>query len=427
MKQIIFIVGIYTVLLTILPAASTNIYMPTGTQKECHTKISDIVQQAYRHYPSIKASEKLLLSAQAQIEGAKWNYFPTPSVDFSQGDGGRRGETYRIDQPIWTGGKLDALSELAYARGDEAKYTVQESAYALSSQVLDLVQFLIQADGEIKAFEKGREDLIELSKMLERRVSAGVSSEADRELVRARIAQIDGDLLTAKERYKMAKSQIGLLIGKEFRCELSFGKDRIVQRKYRYTEVAQKMVETHPTLKKLDAQIAIANAEKHNADAAVMPNVSLRAEHQRGSLYTNDPVNNETIAYVAVSFNPGAGLSSLSNIESAKYKVFQAQDERLTKIQELKNALMSDYNAYISTSMRMESMMRTIEASQKVLESYKRLFLAGKRQWLDLLNSSREVTQNLVQLAALRATLITASYRLALQRGDLHFKRRGER
>ena len=69
--------------------------------------------------------------------------------------------------------------------------------------------------------------------------------------------------------------------------------------------------------------------------------------------------------------------------------------------------------------------MQTITASQKVMESYKRLFLAGKRQWLDLVNSSREVTQNLVQLAAFRATLITANYRLALQQGDMDFEFQG--
>jgi adhesin transport system outer membrane protein len=185
------------------------------------------------------------------------------------------------------------------------------------------------------------------------------------------------------------------------------------------------MLQSHPTLKKKQAQIDIAGAEKHSADAAVMPNVSLRAEHLRGSLYENDPVNNDTLVYVAVSFNPGAGLSSLSNIESAKYKVLQAQDELLVAEQELRNGLVADYTDYLSASMRIESMQRTIASSRKVLESYKRLFLAGKRQWLDLVNASREVTLNLVQMAALRAQLITASYRLALQAGELKFLNKG--
>ncbi len=405
-------------------ATSINIYTSTGEKKHCTTRIDTLLKDAYRHYPSITASEKLILSAKAQIESAKWNYFPTPSIDFSQGSAGHRGETYRIDQPLWTGGKLDALNDLAYARGDEAKYTLGESAYALSEQVVSVVETLIQADGEIKAFEKGRKDLEELSKMLERRVEAGVSSESDQALIDARMSQIEGDILIANSHYGMAKSQLELLTGKKNGCAIAFKHDPFLHKKIDRKHVEQSMLRTHPTLKKMDAQIMMARAEKRNADAAVMPNISLRAEYQRGSLYSNDIVNNEAIAYVAVSFNPGAGLSSMSNIESAKYKVMQVQDEQRVKEQELKNVLMRNYADYLATTGRLESMQNTIRSSMKVLDSYKRLFLAGKRQWLDLVNTSREVTQNYISLASLRATLIASSYRLALTAGKIHFVKR---
>ncbi|MCF6207111.1 MAG: TolC family protein [Sulfurovum sp.] len=406
---------------TVLFAKAPDVYAPVGNTKSCQRHIDAVLKEAYAHYPSITASQKLMLSAQAQIEGAKWNYFPTPSVDVSQGEQGRRGETYRLDQPIWTGGKLDALSDLAYARGDEASYTVQESGYDLANRVLGIFQVLIQADGEIKAFEHGLNDLHDLAKMLKRRVNAGVSSESDEALIQSRIFQVEGDLITAKRRYEMARSQLELLTGKPMRCGISFKKDPHLSKRLDYSRLERALVQTHPTLKKMDAQIAIAKAEKQQADAAVMPDVSLRAEHQRGSLYTNDPVNNETITYVAVSFNPGAGLSALSEIESAKYKVMQAQDQKLTKVFELKDQLVRDFADYTAALHRLESVKQTIASSQEVLESYKRLFLAGKRQWLDLVNSSRDVTQNYTALASLRAQLIVSAYRLALESGKIHF------
>jgi len=408
-----------------LQASSIDIYTPVGETKGCRTNISSLLKQAYRHYPSITASEKLVLSAKAQIESAKWNYFPTPSIDFSQGSAGHRGETYRIDQPLWTGGKLDALNDLAYARGDEAKYILGESAYLLSEQVVSVIETLIQADGEIKAFEKGRKDLEELSQMLERRVTAGVSSESDQALIDARMSQIEGDILIARSHYMMAKSQLELLTGKKRDCSIAFKRDPFLHKKISMKRTEHDMLKTHPTLKKMDAKVSMARAEKRNTDAAIMPNVSLRAEYQRGSLFENDPVNNEAIAYVAVSFNPGAGLSSMSNMESAKYKVLQAQDEQRVKEQELKNTLFRDYADYMATTGRLESMQRTIASSKEVLDSYKRLFLAGKRQWLDLVNTSREVTQNYVSLAALRATLIASTYRLALTAGKIRFTKKG--
>jgi len=190
-----------------LQASSIDIYKPAGEAKGCSTQISSLLKQAYSHYPSITASQRQVLSAKAQIESAKWNYFPTPSIDYSQGSAGRSGQTYRIDQPLWTGGKLDALSDLAYARGDEAKYTLGESGYALSEKVLSVIQALIQADGEMKAFEQGRKDLEELSKMLERRVKAGVSSESDQALIDARMSQIEGDIIIATSHYGIAHRQ----------------------------------------------------------------------------------------------------------------------------------------------------------------------------------------------------------------------------
>lgn len=409
-----------------LSAGSIDIYKPAGEVKGCSTQISSLLKQAYRHYPSITASQRQILSAKAQIEAAKWNYFPTPSIDFSQGSAGRSGQTYRIDQPLWTGGKLEALSDLAYARGDEAKYTLGESSYLLSEKVLSVIQALIQADGEMKAFEEGRKDLEELSQMLERRVKAGVSSESDQALIDARMSQIEGDIIIASNHYEMARSQLALLIGRKKGCAIKFKRDPLLDKKISMHRVEQDMLRTHPSLKKKTAQVSMARAEKRNADAAVMPNISLRAEHQRGSLYDDNPISSDTLAYVAVSFNPGAGLSSISNMESAKYRVLQAQDEYRVQEQELKDTLVRDYADYMAASSRLESLEYTIESSQKVLASYKRLFLAGKRQWLDLVNASRELTQNYVSLAALRSTLITSSYRLALAAGKIHFSKRGK-
>jgi hypothetical protein len=79
-RQVWFYILASSVLLT---AAPVDIYTHAGEKGRCKTKIATILKEAYSHYPSIKASEKLILSARSQIESAKWNYFPTPSIDFS--------------------------------------------------------------------------------------------------------------------------------------------------------------------------------------------------------------------------------------------------------------------------------------------------------------------------------------------------------
>mgnify|MGYP001172779868 CR=1 FL=1 len=415
---------VYVLCIVHAKAEFITIDSQVGEERSCVKQISSLLQDAYGHYPSIEVSKKMIMDADAQSQSAKWNYFPTPSVEISQ-RAGRRGTTLRLDQPLWTGGKLDAISDLASAREDEAEYTLGETSYALAQKVLSVLQYYIQADGEIKGFSEGKQQLESLAKMLERRIEAGVSSESDRELLHARIAQIDADLMLAQSKYDMALSQLELLTGNSEPCAISFAKDRIVRYKISLKKMEEELLQTHPALKKLTAKIAMANAEKKGADAVMMPNISLRAEHQKGTIYDTE-VQDDTVAYVAVSFSPGAGLSAISNIESAKYRVFQAQDELKVKEQELKESLVVDYADFIAATARTESIRQTIEASQRVLESYTRLFIAGKRQWLDLVNTSREVTQNKIALATLKAVWITSAYRLALQTGKIEFGNEGK-
>lgn len=401
-----------------------DIYAPVGDTLMCVTSVKSLLDASYQNYPSIQASRQMILGAKAGVESAKWNYFPTPSVEFSQRSG-RNGTTLRLDQPLWTGGKLDAASDLALSRENEAEHSLYENAYILSERVISVLQEYIRADGEIKGFMEGKEQLESFSEMLNRRIEAGVSSESDRELLNARIAQIDSDIMMAQSRYQMSQSQLKLLTGRSHLCGIAFKEDRRIKQDITLEQIEETLSKNHPALKKLEARISMAQAEKKNADAVIMPNVSLRAERQQGSVYTND-IDSDTLVYVNVSYSPGAGLSSFSNMESAKYKVLQAEDELKTKERELMDIAIADYSDYRTAKSRLESVQQTIISTQNVLESYTRLFITGKRQWLDLVNISREVTQYKVSLANLKAVLIASFYRLELQMGNIDFGHGGK-
>jgi adhesin transport system outer membrane protein len=123
--------------------------------------------------------------------------------------------------------------------------------------------------------------------------------------------------------------------------------------------------------------------------------------------------------YISAQMSPGAGFSSLSNIQSAEAKILQAQFDQQSKERELTDAGVRDYSSYKTAQERINSMDETIRSAQAVFDSYTRLFIAGKRQWLDLVNSSRELTLNKVSLADLKATYAVSAYQLALKRGQI--------
>lgn len=388
-----------------------------GSNGTCVSSVEALMNASFKTYPSIQSSRYIIQGADAQVEGAKWNYFPTPSVDVSQGSG-RTGTTMRLDQPLWTGGKLDATVDIAQSRKNESLYALDESAYVLMENLLRVLQNYVQADGSIYALEDGKQQLEVFDQMLSRRIEAGVSSLADSELIKSRLSQISADLTVARSKRNTARSQLELLIGGKLECDIEFGNNKIIRQTTLIDQMMDKMIQTHPSLKKLTEQIKTAEAEKEKAKAIVWPNVSLRAEHLRGSMYSDQSVT-DNVVYVAVSMSPGAGLSALSSIQSAESKILQVQSDKLTKERELSDSLMQDYDNYHASMDRIDGMNKTIEASQNVLDSYTRLFVAGKRQWLDLVNSSREVTQNKISLADIKATLVTSAYRLALKTGEI--------
>ena len=397
-------------------ALALDVLDPVGDNQHCTQQVEQLLDLAYKNYPSIQASKQLILSAEEQKKSAKWNYFPTPSIDLSQRSG-YQSRVLRLDQPLWTGGKLTAMNALADARYQEAEHTLGENGYALAEKLIGAVQTYVQADGEIKGFTDGKAQLQQFAEMLDRRIAAGVSAQADRELLNARIAQVESDLLTAQSRYEVARSQMEFLTGRPFTCAVAFDSDNILKQQP-VGQLQNAMLKTHPSLKKLNAQIGVAEAEKKGKAAALLPNVSLRLEHQHASNTINN-TGDDTQAYLSLGYSPGAGLSGWSDKKSSHFLVLQARENLRTREQELKDTLALEYADYQAASGRVPQTLALIDASQKVLESYTRLFIAGKRQWLELVNASREQTQNQIAFATLRASLIGSSYRLSLQSGQI--------
>lgn len=270
----------------------------------------------------------------------------------------------------------------------------------------------------MRALQEGKEQLLALSAMLARRIEAGVSSQADRELILSRISTITADLDAATMRRDMALQQIELISGVRLDAPPAFDPLLVSSQRVLFSSLADEIRTTHPSLKKLAVRIKLAQAERDKAKAVLWPNISLRAEHLYGSVYS-DTKSSDSLVYLAVQMSPGAGLSALSAVQSAEAKILQSQFEYQSKERELIDAAIRDFSTYQSAQEQIAGMKQTIQAAQNVFDSYTRLFVAGKRQWLDLVNASRELTQYKTSLAQLEGLAIALAYQLALKRGKI--------
>lgn len=384
------------------------------------TSVEKLIEMSVGYHPALKSSKASVQGAQAQVDSALWGYFPTPSVDFSQSRT-NRSITFRLDQPLWTGGRISGNYDLAVSRKNESLFGFSENEYALIDNVLSTLQSYLQAQGSVFVLTQGRKELVAFKELLARRVDAGVSSLGDQELVLSRLAQMEADLSSAKIKKTTALSQMKVLVGAPIECVIALDETKIPSVALPFEEMVEALLRTHPTVKKYQAQIESARAEKEIAKSVLWPTLTARAEHQNGSVYTDTASNVNNVGYLVLQMQPGAGFSSYSNIQSAEAKVMQAQFQFDAKKHDLVTNVLRIYNENYSANSRLKAVQESIDAAQNVLDSNMRLFVAGKKQWLDVVNSSRELTQVKGALSDLEVSRFITAYQLVLQQGLMKY------
>ena len=385
----------------------------------CKINSDELLTSLVTNHPSIKMSNEIIKSSQERINEAFWNFFPTPSGDVSVRDSDRHLTTARVEQPIWTGGKLTSKYDIATSKELENVFGLQETSYNLIENFLSLLNIYMQSKANLIELEEGLKKLNNFDNMLNRRMEAGVSSNSDKNLLNARIEQINSEIMLAQNRYKTSILQLELMLDSKIDCnidlkEISYSNTNI-------EDSINKLISFHPTLRKAQVQIATTKYELENTKATYMPNLSIRAEHRDGDLYEKNynGNSNDNIVYMNLSLTTGAGLSAKSNIAASKIRINEIEYLKQATQRELVDKLLNDYNQYEDTKSRMKVVERSIISAQDVLDSYTRLFLASKRQWIDLVNASRELMEYKVELANLKVTEDILAYKLALKNGQI--------
>ena len=152
-------------------------------------------------------------------------------------------------------------------------------------------------------------------------------------------------------------------------------------------------------------------------EAALYPTLSVAAEHKRGNIYDENSDERNNAVYLKLQSQFGAGLSSLSNIKQAKIELQRLKYEKQATLNELIDAFWQDYNNMLVSKNKIGNSKLNKELSRDVFESNKRLFLADKKQWLDLVNSSKEVMDIDISLADSKVMYMISKYKVALKTG----------
>lgn len=395
-----------------------------GTVWAGEINMQRLIYAALEHHPSLRSQQGRQDAARAGIDAARWQFWPTPSIavegaSTSQNDPGYRGDssvtTLKVQQPLWTGGRLSGNLSLAQARAVLAEAELQDTRQQLALRVIQAWSEALVARQKLLAYEASRSTHLRLLELVQRRHGEGVSAQADVALASSRLNTLQSELEAALAQRNTALDRLRSLTG------LKLGDDvmpeartlPVPNRDPALDALLASVRALSPQMARARAQVRAAEAEIEVARAVLSPELYLRVERQFGSFLQAQqaPLNR---AFVGLSTALGGGLSSLSGIDAALARHRAALEELQAQQLVLDEQVQADHTLAQAAQTRRAGLEAARQAASDVSDSYERQFLAGRKQWLDLMNAAREQAQSDVQLADAIGAQQLANWRLAL-------------
>ncbi len=383
--------------------------------------LEQLIASALASHPSAHGQRALVQSAEAGVDSARWQFYPTPSVSVETAnasaadrlyEGDNRVSTLRLQQPLWTGGRLSAGMDKAAAGLVVSQASLEEVRLQLGLRVVQTYGDWLSAHLKTLANEKSLATHVRLREQVKRRLTEGASAQSDLVLAVARLEGISADVTAARAQGEIALARLGQLLGSPVD---GLALTAVLASPRALNGGAQALLERaigiNPTVTKAQAQARVQEAVIEERRADLMPEVYVRIERQYGNYnFPNGEPQNRL--FIGLTSRFGAGLSTVSNIEAARTQHAAALTEIEVQSRTVSEQVLADYALGLSAASRMASIQASLRAAEDVSASYDRQFLAGRKSWLDVMNAARELAQTETQLADLQSTQVVVTWRL---------------
>lgn len=373
------------------------------------TTYDQVLAAALTKHPAVLGKRSLQASAQADKEGAEWARYPTPSVEATRRGGTDGAGLLRIDQPLWTGGRITSGIDVAERRLNAADAAVEEARLDLSLRVITAYLEALRQKGRESHARAGVREHEKLLDMINRRAKQEVSSQTDQRLAESRLYQASNELSQISQALRSALTQLSQLSGERVDDVAWSGLgDRDAPPSFEAALHAA--LQASPTMQRLKHEEEAAASDIELKRAAYMPQLALRLEREAGGGTIAD-----SRAMIVLLAQPGAGLSAVSGVDAAVARREAARQALEGADRDVRQRIALDWDEMLAARSRTEAAMRSSEMSSEVFDSYTRQYVIGRKSWLDVLNSVREAVQAKYTLEDARTQTVAAAMRLRAQ------------
>jgi len=405
-----------TIFSRVLPSISVlaGLFLLTANTVASPLTFDQVMQAALTSHPLMMGKRSAQAAAQADREGAEWQRYPTPSLEASTQNGGAG--LLRIEQPLWSGGRISADIDAAGSRFDAAGAALNEAGQELTLKVIAAATEALRQQARQQHSQAGVKAHEKLLAMIQRRVAQEVSPLADQRLAASRLYAAVNELSVTTQALNNALAQLTQLAGQPVTAFSAQGLSETGAPASLDAALDQALAYS-PTLQRLTHEEEAANAEIASKRSVYMPKLALRLESTAGLESLGLTLDNRAVLVLLAQ--PGAGLSAQSGAEAAVARREAVRMAREAAERDARERVTLDWNEWVAAPLRLENANQARTMSTEVSESYARQYTAGRKSWIDVLNAVREATQSELAEDDARAQMLAASLRLRAQTGTL--------
>lgn len=379
-------------------------------------QINSLISQAIETHPLVGSARAEQQATTEGINAAKLNLLPTPSISTSYGDEDDIISEIGVRQPLWTGGQLTANVNQAIFDDKAATENIYSQQNQVAKTTIEAWQTYINAVAQQRVYLDTLSQLRSFEAMMQRRVKQGVSARIELDLVTNRILQETNSYEAALEQQHIAEARLQQITGRPLPPgtehtvpELSVLVDQVKRAAAGYEKMAFNEASFYnPDVVKEMFQVESAKQEVKAQNATKFPTVYAEYKYT----YDHDTKEDDGQFFVGLSYDPGAGFSNFALTRASEARVNSLIQNKEAAQREVMEEIQVQYQQFASARSRELSLVSAVAGSQIVVDSYQRQFIAGRKSWLEVLNSVRELSDYQISLVQTRSDLLASFYKL---------------
>jgi adhesin transport system outer membrane protein len=278
---------------------------------------------------------------------------------------------------------------------------------------------LLRMQARLRVADENVSEHARLEDLMGRRVAAEVSPAADLVLANVRLQQAITEriqLLRIRDTAKVALQQWSL---SEVSTALPLRRIDMLPlgggKQIDSEKIVSKVLAYSVQRRRLQHQLDAARAQRQLASAQGLPTVLAGYQYVWGGPAPNTA--DRGTAYLALQYQPGAGLAALSSLKAAARREDAVRQELAGIERELRAQVQTVLAEMDASNAQLVPSRNLLKGSSDIVESYLRQYQVGRRNWIEVLNAQRERAQAAYALADAEQGLQLAQVRLLIISG----------